>query len=221
MAPDTVADHGAQPARWILVVSAVLSALFAYLASVALVGSFQAGGEFGFPTASQFISMPLMIAVGLGAGLRWLARRYRTHTVQAGGIIGAGMITIVVIAVAWAHWQNEIIYAILTVIPFFVAVRITGNPSPESGESTGIALLRQSLPLVGESNGTVSGILRDMRRRPSISRYWLVVGSAFAVCVPIALADTELGIGLLSTFLTAYALSHRIENESSDSDNGS
>lgn len=50
--------------------------------------------------------------------------------------------------------------------------------------------------------------------RLPLSRYWLVVGGAFAVCIPLAVANTELGLGLLSSFLTAYALSHRIDEES-------
>lgn len=56
--------------------------------------------------------------------------------------------------------------------------------------------------------------------RPSISRYWLVIGAAFAVSLPIALQDPTLGIGLLTAFITAYTMSHQIEIESGETEGG-
>lgn len=88
-------------------------------------------------------------------------------------------------------------------------------------------------PVPGTTNGTKPGISPatdqptphqpDVDDEPHssgpldrlpVSRYWLAVGAAFAICIPIAFTNTELGLGLLSSFLTAYALSHRISEES-------
>lgn len=64
------------------------------------------------------------------------------------------------------------------------------------------------------ADGSTPGPPDDWDERLPISKYWFVVGGAFAVCIPIAVFRPTLGMGILSAFLTAYALSHQQETES-------
>lgn len=86
-------------------------------------------------------------------------------------------------------------------------------PDPSHGKKPGISPATDQ-PTPHQSNNDSESDSSGLLDRLPVSRYWLAVGAAFAICIPIAVTNMELGLGLLSSFLTAYALSHRISEES-------
>lgn len=227
MSQDTVTQQAVQPSRRVLLGAALLSVFFTF---------FTTGSIFNLVTLTS-VNVRMLLGfllppVVFGAGLRWLARRYRTSTVQAGALVGAGIMTVTSIYMALFTF-GRVSLTILAFLPLIAVKLITQNPSPEPGELTGVGLIFQSLPVgdqgtdngeqsssehtsesTSRSNNPTTRRLPNFRDRLPVSRYWLVVGSGFAASIPIALVNTELGLGLLSSFLTAYALSHRIEQKS-------
>lgn len=178
-----------------------------------------------------------IFAVLPGGALRWVARRYQSPAVQAGALIGAcGMSLVYLLKILFdpAVGSGPIVLLILLGLGLLVGVAgLSANPTREPGDRTGIDALRDSLVGGGQRlvhhwnvrSGTPSDPTPEPERAtadeptgssPSVStsRYWLVVGIAFVVCLPLAIVEPAFGIGLLSSFLTAYTFSKQIEAQS-------
>lgn len=192
----------------------------------------------GFSALAGLIFLAALTAV-LGWALRWAAQRYRSATVQAGALVGAiGMALVYLFNILFdpAFGDGPFVLLILVGLGLLVAVAaVAANPSRDPGERTGIDTLW--LSLIGgsrhlfdrmstqsgptgesttESTDSKSDGPTDSHHPVSVGRYWLVVGSAFIVSVPIALVEPPLGVGLLSAFLTAYTFSKQIEAKSTE-----
>lgn len=236
MSRESNTERRTRPSLSTLVGAAVLGVLFTITVSSTIIGLSR------FPTTPLWGTLLFLVgAIGFGAALRWLARRNRTHIVQAGALIGAGIMTGLLSAGSWTNpSQSTVVFAGGGLLAVVVVLRLTSNPAAEPGEPTGTDLLWRSLTrrdrdpadrerptpeasehATAESSGSTSGVRRRVTKRLGIPQYWLVVGTAFAICIPIALARPDFGIGLLSAFLTAYALWHRIDEESRAVDDGS
>lgn len=225
--------------KWIPAGTAVLGAFYAYFSIIVVVAFISTLFQLTETQPSDYGTLLLILVSALisGAGLQWLARRYQSPWIQAGGLVGVGImipLLVVVIIVAPRFGPGPSLLLVLAGFGLFITIfPLTANPSEEADEVSGIDILRGSLPggrkvsvdggpshLEGtkESTSDGAGYLSEhssgLSRRLPVSKYWLIVGSAFAVTIPIAFINAELGVGLLSAFLTAYALSHRIENES-------
>lgn len=183
------------------------------------------------------------LTVLFGGALRWAAQRYQSATVQAGALVGSGGMALVYlfnIVFDPAFGDGPFVLLILLGLGLLVIVAaLAANPSRDPGERTGIDTLwvsliagsRRFLDQVAagsdptgnsttESTESRNNVPTDSTRRFSVTRYWLVVGSAFVVFVPIALVEPPLGVGLLSAFLTAYTFSKQIKAESMDMGDG-
>ena len=242
MAGKGTTKHETRSPKRIPVVSAVLSAIFTYFAflvvSVPILDNVFGMEIFHY----QNIRIELAIVLFTGVGLWGIARRYKTPSVQTGALIGTGIMLVMGFVTVWNLWRAGDVVAMIVTFPVGLGIiltvnRLTKNPSERSGERSGIVVLWRSILGVirrpdenetsrsesipeptTESDDSTTGNLFGSLGFPSVSRYWLIVGGAFAVCVPIAVVETELGLGLLSAFLSAYGLSHQIDRESSDID---
>lgn len=96
-------------------------------------------------------------------------------------------------------------------------VRSDRPSEPPAGSTESTA---ESTESTAEGTESESRLLDDWHEPLPVSRYWAVVGGAFLLFLPLALVKPELGVGLLSAFLTAYALSHQIEPEATDGGGG-
>lgn len=190
-------------------------------------------------TALLKVTLLTALAVLPGGLLRWTARRYRSATIQAGALVGAvGMALVYLFFILFDPDVGDGPFILLSLVGLGLLVAVaalSANPSRDPGERTGIDILWLNL-IAGsrrlrdwltarsgptgestrESTDSRSDDPTDSHRGVSISRYWLVVGSAFIVFVPIAVVRPPLGVGLLSAFLTAYTFSKQIEAESAD-----
>lgn len=217
MARDARVEHGRAPPKRIPAVSAVFSAVFTYFAFTLLTVPI-------LDTVFQmeifhYRNFPLLLAIVVvaGMGLWWVARRYNTSSVQTGALIGTGIMIVVGFVQVRGFWGAGIVVPLIVTIPVGLGIlvvvnRLAANPSKAPGERIGAIVLWRSL----------LGVVRRPRsyQLPSVSRYWLIVGGAFVICIPIAVVETELGLGLLSAFLTAYGLSHQIDRESNGPEEG-
>lgn len=237
-------EHEKRSSKRVLVGSAVLSALFTYLAFASIAPPFL---DLLYPLAYNYTNyeiLPLFVAFAgaAGVGLRWIARRYRTPAVQAGALIGALIMTGLTVwgaGTTIGHIGGAAATVPVGIVLIVAVAHLSSNPSRGDEKRTGIGLLwgvivgpvmdlgeeRSSRSELSEEASTGGDIPEtsspsDWRRVLSVSKYWRAVGAAFAVCIPIAVNNPELGIGLLSTFLTAYGLSHQIEGESEGSEDG-
>jgi outer membrane protein assembly factor BamB len=233
----------AHPPKLIPAVSALLSAIFTYFAFT-MVSTSMLDRVFEMEIF-HYENFPQMfgIVVVTGAILWGIAGRYRTSRVQASAILGVVIMTVIGLVQSWGFWKSGIIVPLIVTIPTGVGIlavvtKLSANPDSDPKEQNGIDIIRRSLPVVGrrseaeetprsepthQSNSddaATTGRPSLSLPRPSVSRYWLVVGIAFTISIPIGLYNTSLGIGLLSTFVTAYAMSHQIEEESDETDSG-
>lgn len=241
MSHDPAADRTTDPPPWIPAGSAVIGAFYAYFAVT--VGFVPVGLLFRLDTAQStdygLVAVWGAVAVIVAAGLHLLARRYRSPQVQAGAVVGTAVMTLLVVAgIGLAPRVGVGATMLLLLVGLGVVITtfpLTAVATPRADERSGIDLLRASLEgwwrrLVGSDKPPADAgtdptadtprPAADRSRFARFSNYWLVVGTAFVVAIPIALVETDLGIGLLSAFLTAYAVSQQIDSEAEDEGDG-
>lgn len=246
MSQDPNSEQPADIPKWIPAGSAVLGAFFFICAwgfGVFLIAVMFQWGEAGVqPADYRSLVMSLVGAVIVGGGLRWVAQQYRSPTVQAGALVGSGIMLATVVGLTGFSPGVELDRFILVILVglgvFVIVFPLSANPSPDPDERTGGEIVwrgfrdRLRRPRTEElsdserTDGSTSHSASTATVSPSrvdrnlpVSQYWLVVGSAFAVSIPIAFFKPDVGIGLLSAFLTAYALSHRLKHESKNGNN--
>jgi hypothetical protein len=234
-------DPSAQLPKWIPAGTAVLGAFFGYFGMSVGVGAVTAlyrPGEVQSGELGTFVALLVLVLI-VGAGLRLVGRRYRSPAVQAGALVGAGAMAVVICLAIWLAPSADTNLRLLGVLVglgvIVVVFPLTSNPSRGPDEPTGLELLVSNLrdarrrllddeadhsrdPDEAEPTASSTGEVVAVGERLPVSRYWLVVGGAFVACLPISLVEPELGVGLLSAFLTAYALSHQVDDRGSGED---
>lgn len=237
MSRDGTADRARRTPTWVPAGSAILGALYVYCGVVVVALLIALLFGVGRVTADDLptVLVLLLFTTGAALGLRWLARRQRSPGVQAGAVLGAGIMTpVVLFQVVTGSSVTAGVLTILVLGALGVLVGVlplTENPERGPDERSGVETLWHALPLdqlqpkgerpVGVE--TADGASRDRARSSAddedggarvvgLPRYWVVIGGAFAVCIPIAIPNPELGFGLLSSFLSAYALTNGIDS---------